>query len=70
MAHFVPRETAGSIALSVEKACELCSVGRTKFYELLKNKTIPARKIGRRTVVLRSELENALKSLPVAGRAS
>jgi excisionase family DNA binding protein len=70
MAHFVPREPADLIALSIEKACELCSVGRTKFYELLKNKTIPARKIGRRTIVLRSELEKVLESLPVAGRSS
>ena len=67
MAHFVPRETAGSIALSVEKACELCSVGRTKFYELLKNKTIPARKIGRRTVVLRSELKRHPNPFRVRG---
>ncbi len=70
MAHFVPREPADSIALSIEKACELCSVGRTKFYELLKKKMIPARKIGRRTVVLRSELEKALKTFPRAGRAA
>jgi excisionase family DNA binding protein len=70
MANLVPRETADSIALSIEKACELCSLGRTKFYELLKSKTIPARKVGRRTIVLRSELEKALESLPVAGRAA
>jgi excisionase family DNA binding protein len=70
MPDFVPRETADSIALSVEKACELCAFGRTKFYELLKSKKITARKVGRRTIVLRSELKKALESLPRAGRAS
>ena len=70
MSKKLPHETVDSIALSVEKACELCSLGRTKFYELLKSKTITARKVGRRTIVLRSELEKALESLPVAVRAS
>jgi excisionase family DNA binding protein len=70
MADFVPGKTADSIALPIEEACKLSSLGRTKFYELLKSKKITARKVGRRTIVLRSEFEKELESLPVAGRAS
>ncbi len=61
-------EGAGAIALSVEKACELSCIGRTKFYELIKSKKIPARKVGRRTIILLDELYRALKRLPVVGR--
>jgi excisionase family DNA binding protein len=59
-----PREVAAPLALSIEDACKVSSLGRTKFYELLKNNFIPARKCGRRTLILRSELEEALRSLP------
>lgn len=67
MAKSVPREIAGSMALSVEEACELCRLGRTTFYQLIKSNTIPARKCGRRTIILLDELEQALKCLPLAG---
>jgi excisionase family DNA binding protein len=70
MSHMPPRKGAGTIALSVGEACELSSLGRTTFYQLLKSKKITARKVGRRTIVLRSEVEKELESLPVAGRAS
>jgi excisionase family DNA binding protein len=61
---------SGPFALSVKEAIKFSGIGRTKFYELLKAKLIPARKCGRRTLVLRSELEEAIKSLPPAGRAA
>lgn len=70
MSKSVPREIAGSIALSVREACELCSLGRTSFYKFVKSGQIPARKLGRRTIVLPSELEQAFKSLPPARRVS
>jgi excisionase family DNA binding protein len=62
-----PREVPEPLALSIKQACELSSIGRTKFYELLKNNQIPARKCGRKTLILRIELEQALKALPRAG---
>jgi excisionase family DNA binding protein len=67
MADCMPREIADSIALSVEEACELTSLGRTTFYGLMKSKKIPARKCGRRTIIILDELYQALKSLPRAG---
>ena len=70
MANLVPREGADAIAFSVNEACTLCGFGRTTFYKLLKSGKITARKCGRRTIVLPSELEQALKSLPLMGRAA
>lgn len=66
----LPRESAGSIALSIEEACRLSSLGRTKLYELMNNNVIPAYKVGRRRLVLRDELDQALKSFPRVGRRS
>jgi excisionase family DNA binding protein len=66
----IPGEIAHSLALSVNEACTLSSLGRTTFYKYLKNGKLPAHKCGSRTVVLRDELEQALKCLPRAGMAS
>jgi excisionase family DNA binding protein len=63
-------EVAEPLAFSIKDACKLSSLGRTKFYELLKNNQIPARKCGRRTIILKCELEEFLKSLPQVGRAA
>ncbi len=67
MPNLVSREIAHSLALSVEQACELGSFGRTTFYKLLKSGKLTAHKCGNRTIVLRDELHEALKSLPLAG---
>jgi excisionase family DNA binding protein len=66
----VTRESADSIALSIQEACRLSSLGRTKFYELMNSNMIPAYKVGRRRLVLWEELQQALKSLPRARRRS
>lgn len=50
--------------LSVNQARQMLNIGKTKFYELLKSGAIPAKKLGRRTLVeldtvkqFKSELE-------------
>lgn len=68
MVKALPQDVAEPLTLSVEDACRLLSVGRTTFYKLIKSGKIVGRKCGRRTIVLRSELEQALKCLPLAGR--
>jgi excisionase family DNA binding protein len=65
-----PREVAEPLALSIKEACKLSSLGRTKFYQLLKANKIPARKCGRRTTVLQIEIEEALKCLLLVGRGA
>lgn len=37
--------------VSIEEACKLLSVGRTKIYELLSEGSLQKRKIGRRTLI-------------------
>lgn len=70
MENYLPRENAASIALSIKEACRLSSLSRTKLYELMKSNVIPSYKAGRRRLVLPHELQEALKSLPRAGRVS
>jgi excisionase family DNA binding protein len=67
MSNKLSHEAAEPLALSVKEVCKLLRLGRTTFYELLKSGKMPAHKCGRRTIVLPSELEEALKSLPRAG---
>ena len=64
------REIARSLAVSVKEACKITSLGRTTFYKHVKSRKIPTRKVGNRTIVLLDELEEALKSLPLAGSVS
>ena len=52
--------------LSIAEACALAGVGRTKIYEAITDGSLKARKLGRRTLILRDELRNFLASLPHA----
>jgi len=51
------------MAYSIEDACKVCGVGRTKFYELIADQKIKAKKLGRRTLILRTDLEQFLSEL-------
>lgn len=51
------------LSLSVEEVQELSGLGRTQIYQLLNTGAIPAKKLGKRTLVLRSDLETFLASL-------
>jgi excisionase family DNA binding protein len=53
-----------SLALSVKDACELAGIGPNKFYDAIRDGHLKARKIGRKTVVLRADLEKYLDALP------
>lgn len=52
-----------NLALTIEQAQEACCIGRTRLYELLKSGELPARKLGKRTLVLRADLDRFLTSL-------
>jgi excisionase family DNA binding protein len=52
------------LAFSVAEACVISGVGRTNFYQALKDGEVTARKRGKRTLVLASELQRWLNSLP------
>jgi excisionase family DNA binding protein len=54
----------GSILLSVPESYEFLRIKRDKFYRLLRDGDIKAKKLGGRTLILRAELERFAKSLP------
>jgi excisionase family DNA binding protein len=51
--------------LSILDACRIAGIGRTKIYEAIAARHLKARKLGKRTIVLRSDLQDFLASLPV-----
>lgn len=52
------------LAVSIEEAQKISGLGRTKIYELLNAGVLPARKSGKRTLILRTDLDAFLSSLP------
>jgi excisionase family DNA binding protein len=57
-------------AYSVAEVVALANIGRDSFYRLVREGKLPARKLGRRTIVLASDLEAFLKGLPKLGEAA
>jgi excisionase family DNA binding protein len=51
--------------LSILEACRIAGIGRTKIYEAIAGRRLKARKLGKRTIVLRSDLQEFLAALPV-----
>ena len=54
--------------LSVAEACEVAGIGRTKLYEAIADGRLKARKLGKRTLILRDDLRQFLAALPPAHR--
>jgi excisionase family DNA binding protein len=53
-------------AYRIADVCELTGLGRTTIYAALKSGALPARKCGRRTLILAADLETFLGNLPSA----
>lgn len=54
---------ADKIMYSVEDAAIASGIGKTLLYSFLSKGELPARKIGRRTLILKSDLEEFLSNL-------
>lgn len=50
--------------LSVAEACEYLKVRKSFLYVLIGSGDLPARKLGARTVILRSDADNLIENLP------
>ena len=50
--------------MSVDEACHVAGIGKTRMYELLRSGSVPARRIGRRIIILRSDLLAWMDALP------
>jgi excisionase family DNA binding protein len=51
--------------LSVLEACRIAGIGRTKIYQAITEGQLKARKYGKRTIILRGDLQEFLAALPV-----
>ena len=52
--------------LTVDEACYTGGFGRSRFYEAVAAGQLAVRKFGKRTIVLREDLDRFLDALPVA----
>jgi predicted DNA-binding transcriptional regulator AlpA len=50
------REPLEAQGLRVEEAVLVSGIGRSVLFELIKNGSLPARKIGKKTIILRPDL--------------
>lgn len=51
------------LSLSIEEAKKATGFGRTKIYEAINQGLLPAKKYGKRTVILKRDLEDFLSNL-------
>jgi hypothetical protein len=61
------REALSIEGLSIVAAAEIAGIGRTKIFEFIGTGALPARKVGKRTIILRGDLMAFLDELPRAG---
>jgi excisionase family DNA binding protein len=54
--------------LTIQEACIYSGIGKTRLYEEINSGRLKARKAGKRTLILRSDLLEFLKALPSANR--
>lgn len=62
--HTKTSQVTGKLLFSVKEFCQMVGIGRTTFYQELKNGRIRAKKSGRSTLIPKSELERFIKELP------
>lgn len=57
------------IAITLRDATSLSGIGRSSLYKLFNEGKLTPRKSGKRTLILVSELEKYLNSLPMGGQS-
>ena len=57
-------KTTGKLLFSIKEFCEMVGIGRTTFYQEVKAGRIKAKKMGRSTLIPKSELERFIEELP------
>lgn len=51
------------LSFNIEQTCQLTGLGRTRLYEAISTGHLPAKKFGKRTIILKDDLYNFLNSL-------
>ena len=52
------------LGYSIKNACEVSGLGRSLLYKEMAAGNLPAKKVGRRTVILHDDLQKFLQQLP------
>ena len=58
------------LGLSIDDACQVSGIGRTKIYQAIGSGELIAKKAGRRTIITPKHLASYIDNLPVADFAS
>jgi excisionase family DNA binding protein len=66
----ISKTQADRLAFSLADAASAIGVGKSTLHELIATGKLPVRKLGRRSLVLREDLEDYLQGLPVRGEQS
>ena len=53
--------------LSIAQTARFLGIGRSTLYNLIKDGRLPVRKLGKRTLILRDDLDQFVAALPVKG---
>ena len=51
------------ISFTIEEACTAIGIGRTKLYQAINSGQLKAKKFGKRTIILKDDLNNFLENL-------
>ena len=63
-------QEVGFGALSVPESARLARVGQSSIWKAIRERHLEARKLGRRTVILKEDAQNYLQKLPKVGAAA
>ncbi len=53
-----------TVSLSIPEAVKASGIGRTTIFDMIKSGRLPAKKLGARTIILRTDLEAFVANLP------
>jgi excisionase family DNA binding protein len=63
-----PEIMPGRLAVSVAEVMALTGICRDKVYQLIRSGQLPARKLGKRTLITAEDLQAFLRALPTNGQ--
>ena len=67
---YIQPGVTGRAAYSIAEVMLQSGLGRDTIYKAINSGRLPARKVGRRTIVLATDMQRFLESLPMLGEAS
>jgi excisionase family DNA binding protein len=68
--NYIQPRVTGRAAYSIAEVMLQSGLGRDTIYKAINSGRLPARKVGRRTIVLATDMQRFLEALPVIGDAA